>query len=569
MKTLRYFFLSALVAVAGLFTACVEDTEIAPGEFAEGPQVHFLSDATTDFTLTAEDEAVEIPVVRVETEGSIEVPVMAVVAEEDVELFTVPTSVVFADGVADSSIEVAFDRASMEDGKSYSVTLTLDDPTMTTPYGASSVVLNFTVPEPYVLLGKGLIRDDIIATIFDVDNVEWEVEIYENTNMPGYIFLKNAYTSLYPYNEPGDYVTEDKYFIVNIADPNKVVIPQQGLGMDWNPTDYGEFIVGTAAYGTLKNGVITFPVKGLLVGMMIYSEGGFGWYANTNGLFRIALPGAVLTDFSLEAQAAGHVANQAGQASPVINVTAGADVAAVGVQFVAGDVTADYASVVEAIVAEPELTNVVEGACTVVGQPMEAGQVTAVVVPFDANGVAQVEDAIAVAFYFAGCGAEAPACELEAYLFPYTQFWDADEQYSDANSVAIGLMGTEIKLCSFSLWDTASFDMYTAAGYGLEAFVDPDPNSEDAVPAEYIDGYINTDGLVMSFRGIPSEMEFILVAWAQNVYGSETYVTSNRLSTTAAAAAAASAKAKFNGQGMLKSMQRVDLKLTWTKHEIK
>jgi len=568
MKTLRYFFLSALVAVAGLFTACVEDTEIAPGEFAEGPQVHFLSDATTDFTLTAEDEAVEIPVVRVETEGSIEVPVMAVVAEEDVELFTVPTSVVFADGVADSSIEVAFDRASMEDGKSYSVTLTLDDPTMTTPYGASSVVLNFTVPEPYVLLGKGLIRDDIIATIFDVDNVEWEVEIYENTNMPGYIFLKNAYTSLYPYNEPGDYVTEDKYFIVNIADPNKVVIPNQALGMDWNPTDYGEFIVGTAAYGTLKNGVITFPVKGLLVGMMIYTEGGFGWYANTNGLFRIALPGAVLTDFSLEAQAAGHVANQAGQASPVINVTAGADVAAVGVQFVAGDVTADYASVVEAIVAEPELTNVVEGACTVVGQPMEAGQVTAVVVPFDANGVAQVEDAIAVAFYFAGCGAEAPACELEAYLFPYTQFWDADEKYSDANSVAIGLMGTEIKLCSFSLWDTESFDMYTAAGYGLDAFVDPDPNSEDAVPAEYIDGYINTDGLVMSFRGLPSEMEFILVAWAQNVYGSETYVTSNRLSTTAAAAAA-SAKAKFNGQGMLKSMQRVDLKLTWTKHEIK
>ncbi|MBE6208138.1 MAG: hypothetical protein E7132_05645 [Rikenellaceae bacterium] len=565
---MRYFFLSALVAVAGLFTACVEDTEIAPGEFAEGPQVHFLSDATTDFTLTAEDEAVEIPVVRVETEGSIEVPVMAVVAEEDVELFTVPTSVVFADGVADSSIEVAFDRASMEDGKSYSVTLTLDDPTMTTPYGASSVVLNFTVPEPYVLLGKGLIRDDIIATIFDVDNVEWEVEIYENTNMPGYIFLKNAYTSLYPYNEPGDYVTEDKYFIVNIADPNKVVIPNQALGMDWNPTDYGEFIVGTAAYGTLKNGVITFPVKGLLVGMMIYTEGGFGWYANTNGLFRIALPGAVLTDFSLEAQAAGHVANQAGQASPVINVTAGADVAAVGVQFVAGDVTADYASVVEAIVAEPELTNVVEGACTVVGQPMEAGQVTAVVVPFDANGVAQVEDAIAVAFYFAGCGAEAPACELEAYLFPYTQFWDADEKYSDANSVAIGLMGTEIKLCSFSLWDTESFDMYTAAGYGLDAFVDPDPNSEDAVPAEYIDGYINTDGLVMSFRGLPSEMEFILVAWAQNVYGSETYVTSNRLSTTAAAAAA-SAKAKFNGQGMLKSMQRVDLKLTWTKHEIK
>lgn len=282
------------------------------------------------------------------------------------------------------------------------------------------MVLNFTVPEPYVLLGKGLIRDDIITSLFDVECVEWEVEIYENTNQPGYIFLKNAYTSLYPYNEPGDYVTEDKYFIVNIADPNKVVIPTQGLGMDWNPTDYGEFIVGTAAYGTLKDGVITFPVKGLLVGMMIYSEGQFGWYANTNGMFRIAMPGAVLTDFSLEVEAAGHVADQAGNASPVVNVVAGADVAAVGVQFVAGDVTADYASVVEAIVAEPVLTNVVEGACTVVGtEPMEAGQVTAVVVPFDANGVAQTDDAVAITFYFAGCGAgELPPVVFEVALIP-------------------------------------------------------------------------------------------------------------------------------------------------------
>lgn len=567
MKTLRYFFLSALVAVAGLFTACVEDTEIAPGEFAEGPQVHFLSDATTDFTLTAEDEAVEIPVVRVETEGLIEVPVMAVVAEEDVELFTVPTSVVFADGVADSSIEVAFDRASMEDGKSYSVTLTLDDPTMTTPYGASSVVLNFTVPEPYVLLGKGLIRDDIITSLFDVECVEWEVEIYENTNQPGYIFLKNAYTSLYPYNEPGDYVTEDKYFIVNIADPNKVVIPQQGLGMDWNPTDYGEFIVGTAAYGTLKNGVITFPVKGLLVGMMIYSEGEFGWYANTNGMFRIAMPGAVLTDFSVEVEAAGHVADKAGQASPVINVTAGADVAAVGVQFVAGDVTADYASVVEAIVAEPVLTNVVEGACTVVGQPMEAGQVTAVVVPFDANGVAQTEDAVAITFYFAGCGAgELPPVVFEVALYPWTAAYDPTEENDDTNSILFQVGGQELSAAAVALFSTAAYEGYIADGYPLEAFVDP---VEDALPQTWVDAMNEGKYPVSYYYGLPAATSFTMIAYAKNIYDNEVYLASEPLSTAEVAAAVASAKAKFNGQGMLKSMERMPLTIKWSQKVVK
>lgn len=562
MKTLRYFFLSALVAVAGLFTACVEDTEIAPGEFAEGPQVHFLSDATTDFTLTAEDEAVEIPVVRVETEGSIEVPVMAVVAEEDVELFTVPTSVVFADGVADSSIEVAFDRASMEDGKSYSVTLTLDDPTMTTPYGASSVVLNFTVPEPYVLLGKGLIRDDIITSLFDVECVEWEVEIYENTNQPGYIFLKNAYTSLYPYNEPGDYVTEDKYFIVNIADPNKVVIPQQGLGMDWGPGTYGEFIVGTAAYGTLKNGVITFPVKGLLVGMMIYSEGEFGWYANTNGMFRIAMPGAVLTDFSVEAQAAGHVANQAGQASPVINVTAGADVAAVGVQFVAGDVTADYASVVEAIVAEPVLTNVVEGACTVVGQPMEAGQVTAVVVPFDANGVAQTEDAVAITFYFAGCGAgELPECEIFAVVDVFSALFGPgyEAQYPDTSTMGFGIFGTDIASANIAfVTGLALSDLGMEndiegeeAQAVLDFIVSQIGNVMKALPDDYMADINSEYGLGLYFDELPAGMPHIGFVQATNSYGVTKLIATCGWTAEDAAAAATPAQQVMAGMKLM------------------
>ncbi len=569
------------------FTACSEDgVDYQPGEFAEGPQAYFPNDAQTSFSVGADDSSVTLPVNRVETTGALDVPVLVTVAEGNEGLFDAPTSVSFADGAESTSLSVTFDYTTLVAGTTYEVKLKLDDPTLTTPYASSEVTVAITVPEPYVLKGTATIWDGLVYTLFTGGVSDpYEVEVYEHLEHPGYLYFKNAYTKAYPTSyfvdfgmsedEVSQYVSypeEDVYFVLNVTDPNCVILPLQSLGLN---VSYGTMVAGMLSdagagtvedcAGTLKNGVITFPPKTLII-----ADDDGTYYGNSTGGFKIALPGAVLTDFSLEVEAAGHVADSSGNASPVVNVVAGADVAGVAVGFVAGDVTADYASVVEAIVAEPVLTNVVEGACTVVGtEPMEAGLVTAVVVPFDANGVAQTEDAVAVAFYFTGCGAEAPACELEAYLFPYTQFWDADEQYSDANSVAIGLMGTEIKLCSFSLWDTESFDYYTAEGYGLDAFVDPDPEGEDAVPAEYIDGYINDGGLVMSFRGLPSEMEFILVAWAQNVYGSETYVTSNRLSTTAVAAAAASAKAHFNGQGMLKSMQRVDLKLTWTKREIK
>lgn len=576
MKNLKIFFLSALVALAGLFTACTEDSDWSAGQPAEGPQVYFASTVATTYAIDAETSSVTIPVSRIETEGSMDAPILATISEEYSSLFTVPATVLFNEGAASTNLTITFDRESMEAGKSYDVTLAVDDPTLTTPYGYSTLTITLRVPEAFNLVGTGLWREDILTTFFGVGNPEWEVEIYEDVAVKGLLYVKNVYGANCPlFSNPSD-PDEPHYIIIDASDPTAVSIARQSIGVD---VGYGLCSFGSIAAGTLVDKVITFPAQGLIFSMADY-EGGAWYYSNGGGLWRLALPGAVLTDFSVEIEAAGHVADLGGNACPVVNVYGGVDVAAVAIEFVEGDITTDYASVVAAM-AEASTDDLsyatlkmnkeaerMEGQVTS-KKAVAAGMVTAVVLPYNADGEAQVDDAVAITFYFAGCGAEAPACELEAYLFPYTQFWDADAQYSDANSVAVGLMGTEIKLCSFSLWDTESFDMYTAAGYGLDAFVDPDPNSEDAVPAEYIDGYINTDGLVMSFRGIPSEMEFIVVAWAQNIYDSEIYVTSNRLSTTAAAAAAASAKAKFNGQGMLKSMQRVDLKLTWTKHEIK
>lgn len=575
MKSLKIFFLSALVATAGLFTACSEDNDWSAGELAEGPQAYFSADVQTSYTVSAEDTSVTLPVLRVETDGALDVPVLATFAEGEEGLFNVPASVAFADGEKSALIDVTFAFADLTPGKSYSFSLTLDDPTLTTPYGNSQVGLTIAVPEPYVLLGKGLIRDDIITALFTVDNVEWEVEIYENTNQPGYIFLKNAYTSLYPYNEPGDYVTEDKYFVVNIADPNRVIIPKQGLGMDWNPTEYGEFIVGTTAPGTLKDNIITFPVKGLLVGMMIYSEGNFGWYANTNGLFRIALPGAVLTDFTMEAAYVGFRAMVDGSTFPIVAVASEdtTDVASLAFSFVEGDITDDFAAEAEAIAADPknkaEFTMEEDGlrfAECMSPESLEGGKVyTCVVVPYDADGEAAVDSAIAVAFYFPGVGAsEVPECQVAAtlgYVSEYVPDYSAD--YPDDTYLFWMIEGQELKevyLAGFYAQGTIDgmIAQYVDTGaMTLEEFYEVFVESNGELLGQDFMDELDQYGYTWNIVGkLPADTAVEALVKAVNIYGSVGFARMEGKTKPAAT------EATLNGKGALVFDQTISNQFT-------
>lgn len=584
MKNLKIFFLSALVATAGLFTACTEDSDWSAGPLAEGPQAYFSADVPTSYTVGAEDTSVTLPVMRVETAGALDVPVLVTVAEENNGLFTAPANVVFNDGQQTVDYTITFDYAELTPGTTYDVTLTLDDPTMTTPYGYSNLTVSIVVPEPYVLKGTATIWDGLVYTLFTGGVSDpYQVEVYEHLEHPGYLYFKNAYTKAYPTSyfvdfgmsedEVSQYVSypeDDVYFVLNVTDPNCVILPLQSLGLN---VSYGTMIAGMLSdagagtvedcAGTLKNGVITFPPKTLIVGD---DEGTY--YGNSTGGFKIALPGAVLTDFSVEVEAAGHVADKGGNACPVVNVVAGADVAGVAVGFVAGEVT-DYASVLAEVAAKkPNYTAVVDGACTVAGaEPMEAGQVTAVVVPFDANGVAQTDDAVAITFYFAGCGAgELPPVVFEVALYPWTAAYDPTEENNDTNTILFQVAGQELSAAAVALFSTASYEGYIAEGYPLEAFVDP---VEDALPQTWVDAMNEGKYPVSYYYGLPAATSFTMIGYAKNIYDNEVYLASEPLSTAEVAAAVASAKAKFNGQGMLKSMERMPLTIKWSQKVVK
>ena len=539
MKSLKIFFLTALVAVAALFTACTKDQNWSAGEQAQGAQVYFADGVATNVTVEAETSSFEVTVMRGNVDEATTVPLKVAVSAAKVdeeadpinyaELFTVPANVSFGAGKDTAKFTVSFDRASLEDGQTYTLTFSINDAGAVTPYGYDKQTWTLSVPEPYVYIGQGFIREDIIATMFSIDNIEWEVEVYENTNNPGFIYLKNAYTSAFPYNEPGDYVEEDVYFTINISDPTQVIIPTQYLGCDWNPTDYGPFFVGTAQPGTLVNGVITFPVKGLLVGMEIYTEGQWGWYANSKGMFRVVLPGAVLTDFSMELAYGGfRVAEDNATVYPIARAAYGADVAEIQYAFVAGDITKDVEALTAALagIEDGSVVSNKVGVTTTVNaegeeinemtlesvEGAEGGMFTVIAIPYSADGEAQYEDLAFTSFYVQGVGAgELPEVEFALYTMSLEDLEEATgdtewigslkEAYglNSSNSVGVILEGVDIK--SINIMAT------------LSSNIEPIKESFGSVE-EYIAALI-ANGYDLSY-----DLEYIeKYGWDYNVFG--------------------------------------------------
>lgn len=160
----------------------------------------------------------------------------------------------------------------------------------------------------WMSLGTALYTEDLMTTLYKVDNPTYEVEIQENSENPGVYRLVNPYGEAYPYNEPGDWDdSQNHYLVINAQDPEGAFIDQQKMGLNWGD---GALIISSLAAnylgqgatleevkakgvcGSLTDGVITFPVKSLLC--TLESETSF-YYGNINGAFKVVLPEAAAT----------------------------------------------------------------------------------------------------------------------------------------------------------------------------------------------------------------------------------------------------------------------------------
>ena len=157
-------------------------------------------------------------------------------------------------------------------------------------------------PEVFKSLGNAAYTDDYIAGLFGVEPVTYEVEVEESVDNPGKYRLVNPYGECFPYNEPGDWDDSKNYYLViNAQDPECVYVELSPMGLKWgydmSAYSYAAYMLDSGATladvkasgngGTLVDGVITFPVKSLLCAL-----DGSLYYANTNGAFKVVLPGA-------------------------------------------------------------------------------------------------------------------------------------------------------------------------------------------------------------------------------------------------------------------------------------
>lgn len=152
-------------------------------------------------------------------------------------------------------------------------------------------------------ISKGYARysDDIIYGAYSGLNKyagsQWGVEVQESSATPGTYRLVNLYgensliPSLFPIEKEEDiHAGHDHFVNIDATDPTMVVIEDSPLGIQWDAED-GDWIVSTLQYGTLTNNTITFPTRGLLFTMASSWESRDGWYGNSNGKFKIELPG--------------------------------------------------------------------------------------------------------------------------------------------------------------------------------------------------------------------------------------------------------------------------------------
>lgn len=409
-----------------LAISCAKEGYI-PNPAPQGDQVFFPNTLKTAITVDASVTSFSVPVQRIAADSAALYTVAVVDTTSNHAFFPADATidVPFGAGETLSLIEVPIDQTKLYPGLSYALNFTIAD--NTTPYALASVKIVISVPEPWEYLGKAIFSEDLLTTFFSVEaGKQWEVEAYTNSNYPGSYFFKNAFTSEYPFNDPGDYDdTMDHYFMVNVKENGDVYVPVQYLAFDWG---YGEFATGSLVpensfsgapesgnYGAEVNGVIKFPVKSLLISMAEYNDGGW-YYTNGSGKFFIALPGAVLTDYTIGAAYGGMQVSAKGEAALIVDFTSEAD--AVSAKYAIA-LNGDAEELLGAILAGEEDGEVTftDGEASTVIWDLEPGLYTVVAVPCDANGELHADYAVATKVKFNGLAPAGFEPQLGVYSY--------------------------------------------------------------------------------------------------------------------------------------------------------
>ena len=345
-----------------------------------GNQVYFSNETPESFELSTTSTTFEVPIYRVKTDEAITVPVTATL--QDGSIFTVPSSVSFAQGEKEAKIAISYDPSKITYGTYEDITLSIADSTYTTAYGYGSLTFKAGATEwsdwrsynaagtctyTYSIFWTGddsgldfQIRDNVIETNkhqFKIKQCMYGIDlILDYDSETGVVSCPNQFTG-YTHSSYGDvYVADYNYYMETVR------------GKD--PSSF------TKVYGQFdeENGYIDIPVT------YYVSAGSFGSDYET-----ITLDGYDRKDVSCEVAYTGKLIDAKENPYIVANVTLGADVTSANVALVPGTLTQDV------------FNQVKDGSYEGVVEVTESGEVK-----FDASQLTDGDYTLVVISYYEG-----------------------------------------------------------------------------------------------------------------------------------------------------------------------
>lgn len=220
MKTIaKLILLSALATVAACGKSAGPDGSASAGSSTEG----FFFKQEFNYNLTS-NPVVEVPVVRLGTQGDLTVQVTATGASE----FTVPGEVVIKDGDRMGTLAVTYDPSKLSFNQLYQVALAIKD--YTSLYGFQNATLTIEKPTSYYKYGAGTIVED------------WWGE-QEDKDMYAREFAEDVLQCYLPdcwgHDSGAGYPVQNYVFYWNTK-TNQVYVPFQFMGCeDWCIADQG------------------------------------------------------------------------------------------------------------------------------------------------------------------------------------------------------------------------------------------------------------------------------------------------------------------------------------------
>ena len=531
MKYITRFILMGIVAVAGLLSACTSSDDYEPGPKDSGAQVYFPNTIPSEFNVGDDESSVTIPVRRVVTDAALTVNILASVEQGQEGILNIPSSVTFEAGSDLANLVITFDRSTLVDGTEYKASLLLNDEQNLTQYGNYMIDITI-IPWPWEELGTGKYRDGWLCGLFEGNLVELDVTIHKHKSQEGVYMVEEMFgwtfmTEFFGATQSqlsGQFSYTPTNITIDCSDPANVKIAKQYTGITEGVYNYGDFLIESAAPGTFVNGVITFPEDGINAYMTGYSSDPLP--TNPDGTFRIMLPGAEITDYTLTAAYGGMLVNSDNtSASAVIDFTYGADVTGIHYVIAEGDVETSAATLAAQIAngtAENILTIedfvVGAGSVSIKADLTTPGPYTVVALPLDKENKPLESNAAAASFYFPGMdGGDIPDCDVEAMMGSVSENKpDALEKNPDESSLYFKISGSELKTLHLLAMSTSNIETLVAQGASYEEIIASygQDFSSIAVPTINETGYYENIWINLN-----ENTSYTMLVQATNIYG--------------------------------------------------